>query len=73
MLLVVEALCYWLQRLCGPVVEAMGYWMWRLCGTGCGGYGLLVVEAMWCRLHRLCGVTSADYVMRACCEGCVLN
>ena len=36
------------------VAEAMCYWLQRLCGAGCGGYVVLVAEAMWCRLRRLC-------------------
>ena len=38
MVLVVEAMWCWLQRLCGLVAEAM----W----DGCGGYVVLVAEAM---------------------------
>ena len=36
------------------VAEAMCCLLRRLCGAGCGGYVVLVAKAMWCWLRRLC-------------------
>ena len=55
------------------VAEAICYWLRRLCVTGCGGYVFLVVEAMWCWLRRLCGAGCGGYVVLVAESMCWIN
>ena len=55
------------------VAEAICYWLQRLCGAGCRGYVVLVAEAMWCWLRRLCGAGCGGYVVQVAEAMCRIN